>query len=277
MSAMIDPVMFRLAIGLERYQPILATARAARFDEGRTRLVVEDFVADVLGFDRNTQVSAEYLEHGACCDLALQFGGAPAMLIEVRPAASNLDDVQTERASRHAVDQGCSWFALTNGVVWQIHRIDYGFSLTTERVVEIDLLALDPHDPDDLDRLNLLTREGWQDGRLAAYNLEQRANSPHAIAATLLTEPVLRAIRHQLEHAAPGTHFALDEIALTLCTEILAPEVLLGDPAEDARRLVGCTWFPRAGASCRAPLTRPYAPAPSSDWALRESPGDICS
>jgi hypothetical protein len=276
MSALIDPVMFRLAIGLERYAPLFNAARAARYDEGRTRLLVEDFLADVLGFDRNTQLSAEYLEHGACCDLALQFGGAPAMLIEVRPAGSSLDGIDTDRACRHAVDQGCSWFALTNGSVWHIHRIDYGFALTTERVLDLDLLALDPHDPEDLDQLALLTREGWLEGRLAAFDLEQRARSPHAVAASLLTEPVLRAVQRQLERAAPGAVFELDEIALTLCTEILSPEVLLGDPAEDARRLVGCTWFPRAGVAHRVPLTRPYAPAPS-DYDLRESPGDICS
>lgn len=275
MTAIIDPTAFRLAVGLERYRPLLIAARACGADEAATRVLVEDLLADVFGYDKYTQMSAEYLERGACCDLALQLGGTAAMLIEVRAAGTRVGDAQRERAIDHAVAQGCPWVALTNGAQWQVYRIEFAEPLKVEPVVEFDLLELDPNLPADLEKALLLTREGWYEGRLPGYDLAHRVRTRHALAAALLTDPVLRAIQRQLSRAAPHADINIDEIALMLCVDVLNPEPLLGPDAEDARRLLGCTWFPRAGVM-GTPLTRPDAPAPS-DYALRESPGEICS
>jgi hypothetical protein len=271
----IDPTILRIATELERYRPLLAVAQARCAGTAETLVLVEDLLADVFGYDKGAEISAEYLERGACCDLALQFGGSPALLIETQPAGRPLAGADLARALDHAASQGCEWLALTNAIEWRVYHIPVNGPLDPELVLELDLLALDPTSLDDLEEVAVFARESWDLGRLEDYRIEHRAGDRHALAAALLTEPVLAAIRREILAVAPRSTISLDEIALTLCTEVLNPEVLLADRAESARKLMGRGWLPRSHADALAPVAATWNT--EDEYALRESPGDICS
>lgn len=60
----------RLSAGLKRFQPILAASKARDDGEGDTVMIVTDMLAEVFGYDKYADVTAEYAIRGTYCDLA---------------------------------------------------------------------------------------------------------------------------------------------------------------------------------------------------------------
>lgn len=276
MSAVLDPTTLRIASELARYRPLLDAARRSGADETETLALVECLLCDVFGYDHDTQISAEVLDRGTCNDLALQLGGRPTLLIEAQPAGRPFGAERLARAVEHATAQGCEWLALTDSAFWQVYRVDFGGPIEPDRVLEFDLLEVDITREAALEPLRLFTRESWQEGWLAEWCVARRLHTRHAIAAALLTEPVLRAIRRELCRVTPELEIDTDEIALTLCCEVLAPETLLGANAEDARSLLRrATPVGEWAIDDEAPAA--LAAASATEFELREAPGEICS
>ena len=57
-------VSSRLADGIKRYQPIVASAKSRDLNEADTSRLVTDILSDVCGFDRYTEITSEYSIRG---------------------------------------------------------------------------------------------------------------------------------------------------------------------------------------------------------------------
>src|SRR5687768_16462172 len=110
---------------LRRYQKILESARARDVNESDTCVILTDFLGDVLGYDKYTEVTTEFSIRSTFCDLAIKVGGRVQFLIEVKSAGTDLRDNHLRQAIDYAANQGIEWVLLTNGVVWQAHRVRF--------------------------------------------------------------------------------------------------------------------------------------------------------
>jgi len=72
-----------------------------------------------------------------------------------------------------------------------------------ELVVEINFLALNHHNPADLESLFFLTKESWAKSALSDYYDQKQALSRFSIGAVLLTEPVLTIVKRELKRISP--------------------------------------------------------------------------
>jgi hypothetical protein len=252
----------RIASGLKRFQPILQAAHARDINESDTVVIVTDLLQYVLGFDKYTEITSEHAIRGTYCDLAIKLDGRLSLLIEVKAIGLGLKDNHVKQAVDYAANQGCDWVVLTNGILWQCYRVTFAKPIAHELVLELNLLELSAKRQVDVERLWLLAKEGIQKAGLADYHTQREALSRFTLAALLISDPLLDVMRRELRRISPEVRIDADEICAVLTSEVIKREVLEGERATTAKRLVSRA----AGRTLRK-----VAPS-GSQSALAESP-----
>jgi predicted type IV restriction endonuclease len=228
----------RLAAGLKRFKPVLESAKARDVNESDTSLIVTDMLAEVFGFDKYAEVTREYAIRGTYCDLATKIDGKLQTLIEVKAIGISLRDNHMKQAVDYAANQGVEWVILTNGQFWKVFSVSFSKPITADLVLDLDLLALSPSDEDDLEDLFLLSKEGVQRSGLDTYNDQLRVRSKFNLAAIILSDTTLHTVRRELKRISPDVRISVEEIRDALIHEVIKREVIEGDKATEAQRLV---------------------------------------
>lgn len=239
MAKLPTKVAARIAAGLKRFQPILDSARARDANESDTVIIIMDLLSEIFGYDKYSEITSEHAVRGTFCDLAIKIDGALALLIEVKAIGADLKDQHVKQAVDYATNQGCEWVALTNGTVWRAYKVSFTKPINQELVVEFNLCALNPRREDDLGLIWLLCKEGWQKARLGEFFEQRQALSRFTIGALLVSESVLTVLRRELRRTSPEAKIDERQIRDVLISEVLRREVLEGEKAESARRLIG--------------------------------------
>src|SRR3954468_11762606 len=91
----------RIQQGLKRVVLIIQQQKARDVSEADTVTLVKDVLADVFGYDKYAELTSEHAIRGTYCDLCVKLGDKLVQLIEVKSAASTLDD----RHVKHAIDE----------------------------------------------------------------------------------------------------------------------------------------------------------------------------
>lgn len=123
MPAIPKKVAERLGSGLKRFQPILTASKARDDGEADTVMIVTDMLAEVFGYDKYSEVTAEYAIRGTYCDLATKLDGTVQALVEVKAIGLELKDQHVKQAVDYAANQGVDWVVLTNGTHWRIYNV----------------------------------------------------------------------------------------------------------------------------------------------------------
>lgn len=238
MAAIPKKVEDRLIAGIKRYQPILTTAKARDVNEADTVTIVRDMLADLFGYDKFAEVTAEYAIKGTYCDLATKIDGVLETLIEVKAIGIELKDTHVKQAIDYAANEGVDWVLLTNGRCWRVYHLIFSKPIEHEVVVDIDILEISHRADSDLETLYLWSKEGWQKNVLDEYHSQQQALSRFFLGAMLQTEPVLKIIRKELKLVSPDVSIDIEQIKKVLTSEVIKREVLEGEKAEEARKKI---------------------------------------
>ena len=228
----------RLTASLKRFQPILATSKARDDGEGDTVMIVTDMLADIFGYDKYADVTAEYAIRGTYCDLATKLDGTLQALIEVKAIGLELKEQHVKQAVDYAANQGVDWVVLTNRTHWRIYNVLFGKPIGQELVIDIEICALNPKSATDLELLYLFCKEGWVKSVLGEYQLRRQALSRFFLGALVLSEPVLDVIRRELRRVSPDVRIETEQIKTVLGTEVLKREVIDGEKFEEARKKI---------------------------------------
>ena len=247
---------------LRRYQKILESARARDVNESDTCVILTDFLGDVLGYDKYTEVTTEFSIRSTFCDLAIKVGGRVQFLIEVKSAGTDLRDNHLRQAIDYAANQGIEWVLLTNGVVWQAHRVRFEQPIANDLVFTVDLLEPDAKPAATLEKLYPISREAAGGTEINHYWQRKEATSRYVLAQLLLDKSVLSLVRRHLRKQFAGLRITEEQIADLMRAEVLKRDVLEGDRASAAEKLL------RRGARKRAktkePATSPSSPVPAT-------------
>ena len=238
MSKIPNKVETRIKEALKRFKPVVEQAKARDIGEADTSTLVKDILADLFGYDKYADITAEYQIKGTFCDLALKVDGKLALLIEVKAIGLELKEGFIKQAVDYAANQGVEWVILTNSVNWQVYRIGFGKPISSELLMSLNFLALDPKSQVDIDSLYLLSREAQGTSLLDEYHEQKQALSKYCIGALLLTEPVLTVIRRELKRLSPDVRIEIEEIQTVLAHEVIKRDVLEGDKASEANKKI---------------------------------------
>src|SRR3954469_6388957 len=222
---------------LRRYQKVLESAKRRDVNESDTSVIVSDMLTDILGYDKYQEVTTELSVRSTFCDLAIKIHGRLQYLIEVKSIGTELKENHLRQAIEYGSREGIEWILLTNGHLWQAHRIRFEQPIDHDLVFEVDLLS-DAKPADLLETLYLVSREAGNATVIDLYWQSKEATSRYVLAQLLLSDPALHVIRRQLRSLFKGTKITPEELAVVLQTEVLKREVLEGDKAVAAAKTV---------------------------------------
>jgi len=225
MTTMTNRVAERLTAGLKKFQPILTTSKARDDGEADTVMIVTDMLADLFGYDKYAEVTAEYAIRGTYCDLATKLDGTAQALVEVKAIGLELKDQHVKQAVDYAANQGVDWVVLTNGTHWRIYNVIFGKPIDQNLVVDIDVCALSPKNRSDLEILYLFCKEGWIKSVLGDYQLQRHALSRFFLGALVLSDPILEVLRRDLGAFLPTLRLRLSKYAMFVGIVVLVTHV----------------------------------------------------
>ncbi|MEX2181652.1 MAG: type I restriction enzyme HsdR N-terminal domain-containing protein [Gemmatimonadaceae bacterium] len=251
---------------LKKFERVLAEARARDVNESDTTVILTDFLAEVLGYDKYAEMTSEFMIRSTFCDLAIKIDGKLHFLIEVKSIGTALRDTHLKQAVDYAANQGCDWVILTNGVTWQAHRVKFEKPVDNELVFEVDLLDPEATPSQVLQHLYLISREAQSLTAIEEYHARREATSPYVLAQLLLEPKVLGHLRRRLRLQAKGLKVTEVELHAHLTGEVLKRELVEGDRATAAERLVRRQSRKAARAKADA------APAAISSTTIRQDP-----
>lgn len=238
MASIPAKVSKRISDGLKRFQPIVDSARARDINESDTVTIVTDVLQYVLGYDKYSEITSEHEIRGTYCDLALKLDGELTLLIEVKAIGLELKDQYIKQAVDYAANQGVEWVVLTNGHFWRVYSVSFTKPIAHELIVEFDICAINHKKEQEFEPLFVLSKEGWKKSRIEEYRSQKQALDKFTLAATLLDPDVLQIIRRELRRVSPDAKIDVDEIERVLSQEVIKREVLDGEKAESAKKLV---------------------------------------
>lgn len=227
----------RFIATVKGFQSVLQQQKARDVSEADTVTVVKDVLAGVFGYDKYADLTSEHSIRGTYCDLAVKLDGKLAILIEVKAIGIDLKDGHVKQAIDYAANQGCEWVALTNGIMWHLYHVIFKKPIDKQLVATFDLSAVNPKNEADAERLYLLTREGFTKNALTEYRDRQEATSRFMLAAIILSEPVVSAVRRELRRVSEVL-VEPEVIERMLRDEVLKRDAIECDEADAACRRV---------------------------------------
>lgn len=267
MASVPTKVAARIAAGIKRFQPIVASAKTRDVNESDTVVIVADMLGEIFGYDKYSEITSEHLIRGTYCDLAVKLDGKLAYLVEVKAIGLDLKESHVKQAVDYAANQGVDWVVLTNGVSWQAHKIGFAKPISNEKVLDINIAELNPRNESHLELLFLLSKEGWTKSKLGDYHSQKEALSRFSIAAVLLGDPVVDVVRRELRRMSPDVKVTSEDIRAVLEHEVLKRDAIEGERAAAAKRLVT-----RAAAKSLRQQAKPNGNEPAGS--LIESEGE---
>ena len=176
---------------LKKFIPIFKKLRDENDHEAMTSAKVQELFVDVLGYDRDTQITLEEPIKGLRADIAIQLDNHIRLIVEVKKAATkNLCKPKyVTEVELNAAHKGVPWALLTSGIEWNLyHRTFDKKALNYEPAFSVDLFS-DPIETAS-EFLALLHRHSLQN-ELEQWWKERVALSPKSFAKALFTEKVL--------------------------------------------------------------------------------------
>jgi type I restriction and modification enzyme subunit R-like protein len=199
--------------------------------ESDTVVIATDFLADVLGYDKYGEITAEFVIRSTFCDLAIKTNSQLRFLIEVKAIGTELKENHLRQAVDYGANQGAEWVLLTNGAAWRAYRIRFEQPVSHDLVFELDLLDEDCKTSDLVRMLYLISREAVGGEAIDRYWRQKEATSRFVIGQLLLSPPLLTALRRELRRLAPGIPVTDEALSELLELEVLKRDVLEGDKA----------------------------------------------
>ena len=123
MATIPTSVTKRFTASIPKFKKILDQARERDVNESDTVTIITDLLEEVFGFDKYNEITREYAIQGTFCDLAIKTNKKIEYLIEVKAIGIDLKDSHLRQAVNYAAQEGIRWVVLTNGILWQVHRV----------------------------------------------------------------------------------------------------------------------------------------------------------
>jgi hypothetical protein len=231
-------ILSRISAGLKSYQPILADAKKRDVSEADTSGIICDMLGDILGYDKYKDVAHEVGIRGTKVDLAVSADGDKRFLIEVKAAGIDLKDSHVKQAIDYGANDGIEWVLLTNGIVWRLYKIHFGKPIDKILVCAVDVLTDDRKSEETLEFFGNLSCEYFSKQCMADWLEQKQFTGKFVLAATILSEPMLRELRRMLRRLSSGLKIDVDVLRSVLTKDVIKLELTEGDEAENAAALV---------------------------------------
>jgi hypothetical protein len=108
-------------------------------DESATRLMVNSFLTEVLGYTELEEIKTEYRIRGEYADYVIQLARKKHFIIEVKAMQLDLSEKHLRQSINYAANEGIDWIILTNGKQIELYRVLFGKPISSKKIFGFDL------------------------------------------------------------------------------------------------------------------------------------------
>lgn len=128
----------KLLDSLKKYSKKYLNSNIIELDESGTRLMINSFLTDVLGYAPIEEIKTEYMIKGTYADYVVQLNGTRHFLVEVKALSLNLAPAHLRQAINYGANEGIYWALLTNGKNFEFYRITVNNTVEHTKVFSFD-------------------------------------------------------------------------------------------------------------------------------------------
>lgn len=182
-----------------------------KLDESATRLMVNYFLTDVLGYIELDDIKTEYNIRGEYADYVIQLARKKHFIIEVKSIQIDLNDKHLRQSTSYAANEGIDWIVLFNGKQIQLYRVIFAKPISIHKVFDYDLSVLSSIRPAS-ESLAYLCKPSVSKDELEIYWKRFDTLSPTNLARSIYSLDVVNSIRRKLRKTS-GMNFEPEDIA----------------------------------------------------------------
>lgn len=172
-------------------------------DESATRIMINSFLTEVLGYQELDEIKTEYNIRGEYADYVVQLKRKKQFVIEVKSVQLDLNERHLRQSLSYAANEGIDWIILTNGRMFQFYRVMFGKPISVEQLVSIDFIDATPKNMKDFaDILVLFTKKAVVRDEHELFWQRAIALSPTNISKLLYSEEVVKLMRRELKKSS---------------------------------------------------------------------------
>jgi hypothetical protein len=183
---------------LKKYSKKYLNGKLTELDESGTRLMINEFLSDVLGFAPIEEIKTEYMIKGTYADYVVQLKGTRHFLVEVKALSINLSESHLRQAVNYGANEGIEWALLTNGKCFDFYKILFNKPIESRKVFSIDFS--DPKQlKDAVETVQFLHKDSVSNKGLDMLWNKCIALDPANVAGFLYTPNVINFIKKSLK------------------------------------------------------------------------------
>jgi len=190
----------QLLSALKEYHRQYLKKSKTELDESGTRLMINAFLTEVLGYTPIEDVRTEYMIRGTYADYVVQTKGKEKghFLVEVKSTGIELSEKHLRQAIHYAADAGIDWALLSNGKQFDFYKISFGKPINEKKVFSIDLSDYSKL-KQNTETIQYLHKRSVTDKGLDLLWKKCEALEPKTIAGLLHNQPILNFIKRALK------------------------------------------------------------------------------
>jgi hypothetical protein len=201
----------QLLVKLKEYRRKYFRKQFSDLDESATRLMVNAFLTEVLGYKELDEIKTEYNIRGEYADYVIQLNRKKHFVIEVKSIQLDLNERHLRQSLSYAANEGIDWILLFNARQIQLFRVIFGKPISVKPVFNFDLsdnkqlkLAVD--------NIVMLTRKCVEKKELEEYWKRFDALNSKNLAKVLYNTDVVNYLRRKLK-SSTTLYFSNDDVA----------------------------------------------------------------
>ncbi len=183
-------------------------------DESTARLMVNEFLNNVLGYTLIEEIKTEHMIRETYVDYVVQLGKKIEFVVEAKATSLDLTSRHLKQAIDYAANEGVDWAILTNGRHIELHRVIFEKPIRSQKIFSYDLSDLSTIKTASR-HIFYLSKKSVSKGELEKYWKRFDTLSEKNMKKIITTPEVIRAIRLQVKKKS-GINFDDKEIIKSL-------------------------------------------------------------
>lgn len=188
----------KLLSSLKEYKKTFLDKNLTELDESGTRLMINNFLSQVLGYLPIEEIKTEYMIKGTYADYVVQINSIRHFLVEVKALSFQLSEKHLRQTVNYGANEGIDWALLTNGKSFDFYKILFTKPIESKKIFSIDLS--DGNLKKHIELIQYLHKESVIRKGLKFLWNKCEAVSPANIASMLYSEPVINLIKKMIKN-----------------------------------------------------------------------------
>ena len=203
-------------------------------DESGTRLLINHFLTEMLGYETLSEVKTEYMIKGTYADYVIQIGGKRHFLVEVKALSLNLSSNHLRQSINYGANEGIDFVLLTNGRVFELYKVLFEKPISHELIFSLNLSELS-NLKIIADQLQYLHKDEVLKKGLDVLWDRHSALSPKNLSKLLFSDEVVRFLKKELKKKY---NIKFDEVIIENAVKRIAMESVIIEDFKPIKRRV---------------------------------------